>query len=72
MSDLFDFCITILSHIVDCYFDLNLGSYSYGLFVAAASVLSIFVGTLVISFRASGGSPASIVRPSRSFVHRKK
>lgn len=66
MRDLMDFCIYILAAIVKALFGLSLGGYSFGDFLVAVFVVSILVSSLVISFKRSGGSPGSAVRPTRS------
>lgn len=73
MQELIAFCISVLEKIVDVYMGLQLGGYSFGLFLVATSVVSILIGTLVVSFRGAGGSPGQVVRPpkSRSPVHHK-
>ena len=65
MRDLIDFCIFIVSKIAVLLFGSDLGGYSYGDFLVAVLVVSVFVTTLVISFRGAGGSPSSVVRPPR-------
>lgn len=71
MMDLIDFCLGTLERIVSTYLGLQLGGYSFGLFLVATSVISLFISTLVISFKQAAGSPGQIVRPHRtkSFVH---
>lgn len=66
MKELIAFCMEILKKIVACYNGLNLGGYSFGTFLVATSVVSILIGTLIVSFRASGGSPGQVVKPPRS------
>lgn len=66
MSELITFCLSVLTKTVNTYLGLNLGGYSFGLFVVATSVISIFVGTLVISFRGAGGPPGQFVRAPRT------
>ena len=63
MRDLIDFCIFIVSRIAVLLFGSDLGGYSYGDFLVAVLVVSVFISTLVISFRGLGGNPASAVRP---------
>lgn len=70
MRDLMDFCIIILSYLVQTLFRCSLGGYSYGDFLVAVIVISVFVGTLVISFRGLGGNPSSAVRPPRPMRHK--
>lgn len=64
MRDLMDFCIYVLKAMVQSWFGLNLGSYSFGDFLVAALVISVFLSSLVISFRSSA-SPGREVRPTR-------
>lgn len=63
MRDLMDFCIAVLSYMVQTLFRCSLGGYSYGDFLVAVIVISIFVGTLVISFRWAGDHPSYAFRP---------
>lgn len=70
MRDLMDFCINILSYLVQTLFRCSLGGYSYDDFLVAVIVISVFVGTLVISFRGLGGNPSSAVRPLRPMRHK--
>ena len=65
-ADSFDFCIFIVSQIAVLLFGSDLGGYSYGDFLVAVLVVSVFVTTLVISFRGAGGSLSSVVRPPRA------
>lgn len=65
MADLISFCVSVLKQVVNTYMSLEIGGYSFGLFMVATTVVSVLIGTLVISFRASGGSPGSAVRPPR-------
>lgn len=66
MMELIDFCIDTLKAIVGTYMNLQLGGYSFGLFLVATSVISVFIATLVISFKQSAGSPGQVVKPVRS------
>lgn len=66
MIELIDFCIDTLKAIVGSYMNLQLGGYSFGLFLVATSVISVFISTLVISFRQVSGSPGQVVKPVRS------
>lgn len=66
MIDLIDFCIDVLKGIVSLYMNLNLGGYSFGLFLVATSVISIFIATLVISFKQASGSPGQYIKPTYS------
>ena len=66
MRDLLDFCINILSYLVQTLFRCSLGGYSYGDFLVAVIVISVFVGTLVISFRWAGDHPSYAFRPLHS------
>lgn len=66
MIELIDFCIDTLKAIVGSYMNLQLGGYSFGLFLVATSVISVFISTLVISFRQASGSPGQTVKPVRS------
>ncbi len=65
MSDLFDFCILILQSMVSCWMGLDLGGYSFGEFLVAVLVVSVFVSSLVISFRGSSSRPGSLTRPHK-------
>lgn len=65
MSELFNFCILILESMVSCWFGLDLGGYSFGEFLVAVLVVSVFVSSLVISFRGAAGSPGSVTRPKK-------
>ena len=60
MRDLMDFCLYILKKLVGVWFGFDLGSYSYGDFLVAVLVVSVFVGSLVISFRRVGSSAGSV------------
>ncbi len=66
MIELIDFCIDTLKAIVGSYMNLQLGGYSFGLFLVATSVISVFIATLVISFKQASGSPGQIIKPVRS------
>lgn len=66
MMELIDFCMDVLKKIVGSYMGLQLGGYSFGLFLVATSVISVFIGTLVISFKQASGSPGQIIKPTRS------
>lgn len=72
MIELIDFCIDTLKSIVGTYMNLQLGGYSFGLFLVATSVISVFISTLVISFKQSAGSPGQYVKPFRSKSSRSK
>lgn len=64
MQELMDFCIYVLKAMVGSWFGLNLGSYSFGDFLVAVLVVSVFLSSLVISFRSST-SPGREARPPR-------
>lgn len=70
MRELIDFTLYVLQAMVDAWFGLDLGSYSFGDFMVALLVISVFISSLVISFR-SYGDPAkevnSIGRPKRKY-----
>lgn len=66
MIDLIDFCMNVLRGIVFLYVGLDLGGYSFGLFLVATSVISVFIATLVISFKQASGSPGQYVKPTYS------
>lgn len=66
MRDLIDFCISIVSQIAILLFGSDLGGYSYGDFLVAVLVVSVFISTLVISFRGAGGGLSSVVRPPKA------
>lgn len=65
MRDVIDFCVGILVKIIHCFFTLDLGGYSFGDFLAACMVVSVFISSLVISFKGAGGSPGSAFRPPK-------
>ena len=65
MRDVITFCVDILVHIVGCLFSLDIGGYSFGDFLTACLVVSVFISSLVVSFKGAGGSPGSAVRPPR-------
>ena len=62
MRDFIDFSLLILKKMVGCWFGLDLGSYSFGDFLVGILVISVFVGSLVISFRRAN-SAGSVARP---------
>lgn len=66
MRDVMDFCINILTHTINCLFSLNLGGYTFGDFLTVTVVISIFVSSLVISFRSMGSNPAREIRSHSS------
>lgn len=65
MKEVMDFCLYILQKIVASLFALNLGGYSFGQFLVAVLVVSVFISCLVVSFKRGSGSPASLTRPTR-------
>lgn len=65
MREFIDFSLFVLGKIVSVLFGFNLGSYSFGDFLVAALVVSVFIGSLVIKFRDSGNI-SSVSRPMRS------
>ena len=64
MREFIDFSLFVLGKIVSVLFDFDLGSYSFGAFLVAALVVSVFIGSLVIKFRDSGNI-SSAYRPPR-------
>ena len=64
MRDFIDFSLLILKKMVGCWFGLDLGNYSFGDFLVAVLVVSVFIGSLVISFRRASSAGAA-VRPMR-------
>lgn len=64
MRDFIDFSLLILKKMVGCWFGLDLGNYSFGDFLVAVLVVSVFIGSLVISFRRAN-SAGSVTRPMR-------
>lgn len=65
MKEVMDFCLYILQKIVASLFALDLGGYSFGQFLVAVLVVSVFISCLVVSFKRGSGSPASLARPTR-------
>lgn len=53
MRDFIDFCLAILGRMVSCLFSLDIGGYSFGSFLVAVVVVSVFVSSLVIRFRSN-------------------
>lgn len=51
MRDVITFCVDILVHIVGCLFSLDIGGYSFGDFLTACLVVSVFISSLVVSFK---------------------
>lgn len=64
MRDFINFSLSILKKMVGCWFGLDLGSYSFGDFLVGVLVVSVFLGSLVISFRRAN-SAGSVTRPIR-------
>lgn len=63
MRDFIDFCLVILDKLIGCMFSLDMGGYSFGSFLVAVVVISVFVSSLVIRFRSSDVS--SVTRPPK-------
>ena len=59
MRDFFEFSLFIFRNLISSWFDLDIGGYSYGSFLTACLVLSIFVSALVLKFRSSDVSSAT-------------
>lgn len=66
MREVMDFCLYVLQKMVAVLFGLDIGGYSFGDFLVAVLVVTVFISSLVISFRRSGGSPGSALRPPRA------
>lgn len=67
IRDFIDFTLFVLFQLVDLLFSFDLGNgYTLGGFLLVTSVVSVFIGSLVIKFR-NAGNPASVARPVRSY-----
>lgn len=70
MKELMDFCLFVLETLVDTYLNFDLGAYSYGAFLVTCIIVSVLIGSLVITFRGSGGSAGQTVRPHKTRANR--
>lgn len=70
MKELMDFCLFVLETLVDTYLTFDLGAYSYGAFLVTCIIVSVLIGSLVITFRGSGGSAGQTVRPHKTRANR--
>lgn len=70
MKELMDFCLYVLETLVGTYIDFDLGAYSYGAFLVTCIIVSVLIGSLVITFRGSGGSAGQTVRPHKARANR--
>ena len=59
MKELMDFCLYVLETLVGTYINFDLGAYSYGAFLVTCIIVSVLIGSLIITFRGSGGSAGS-------------
>lgn len=70
MRELIDFCLFILEALVKTYLNFDLGAYSYGAFLVTCIIISVLIGSLVITFRSSGGNAGQTVRPRKTSTNR--
>ena len=63
MREFLEFCLLVLSGFVKSLFDLDIGGYSFGAFLTACIVLSVFVSSLVVRFRSN--DVQSVTRPPK-------
>ena len=70
MKELMVFCLFVLETLVDTYLNFDLGAYSYGAFLVTCIIVSVLIGSLVITFRGSGGSAGQTVRPHKTRANR--
>ena len=70
MKELMDFCLFVLETLADTYLNFDLGAYSYGAFLVTCIIVSMLIGSLVITFRGSGGSAGQTVRPHKTRANR--
>lgn len=64
MREFLEFCLLILKGCIECLFSLDIGGYSFGSFLTAAIVISIFVSSLVVRFRSN--DVQSVTRPPKT------
>lgn len=67
MRDFMEFFIYTFKACIASMFEIDIGGYSFGAFLTAALVVSIFVSTLVIRFRGSN-DVSSISRPPKRTI----
>ena len=64
MREFMEFMLHTFSVCVSSLFEIEIGDYSYGHFLTAVCVLSIFVSTLVVRFRSSN-DVSSVSKPAK-------
>lgn len=64
MRDFMEFLIYLFESAIGSLFEIDIGGYSFGSFLTATCVVSIFVSTLVIRFR-SANDVSSVSKPYR-------
>lgn len=57
MREFLEFVLEIFGCMIGCLFDLDLGGYSYGSFLTAIMIISVFISAVVIRFRSDDMSP---------------
>lgn len=62
MREFMEFLIYVFTGAISSLFEIDIGGYSFGSFLTAACVVSIFVSTLVIRFRSSS-DVSSVSKP---------
>ncbi len=51
MREFLEFCLLVFGSFIRSLFDLDIGGYSFGSFLTATIVISVFISSLVIRFR---------------------
>lgn len=64
MREFMEFCLTVLTALVDMLFQFDVGGYTYGDFIVVTLLVSVLVGALVIRFHTPSSS-AFVPRPPR-------
>lgn len=70
MRDFLEFALLVFQGLIESWFSLDIGGYSFGSFLTAVLVISVFISALVVRFRSN--DVQEVTRPPKPKKMKKK
>lgn len=70
MRDFLEFALLVFQGLIESWFGLDIGGYSFGSFLTAVLVVSVFISALVVRFRSN--DVQAVTRPPKPGKMKKK
>lgn len=70
MRDFLEFSLVVFQGLIEAWFDLDIGGYSFGSFLTAVLVISVFISALVVRFHSN--DVQEVTRPPKPKKMKKK